>query len=255
MPIPFLKSVILFWSPPPIRRCSGGSVFPQTWRGVTKNDKMKRNISVGDVFAIQIEQSQCYYFGRVLLDVQKQYDKNGQKHNYLDWQGQSLLIETYKHISEKFDLKDYDIAIQSIFVPKKYLLEEDITVIGNVPVDPKLVTFPETLKNFERDYFLTTGELALKTTYTADEAENHFKVFPTLENTYYIQIATLDYAGRTDLIVDKEDIMDNYFKFSDLKSLPQKRAEIYQQLGEDHNMSYYDLALKHGFDLCRLYKK
>lgn len=214
---------------------------------------MKKNISVGDVFAIKIDNSQYYYFGRVLFDVKRQWTDEGQAHNYLDWHGESVLIETYKHISNRLDLKYFEIAIQSAFVPKRHLLKEDIVIVGNSPVDPRKVTFPETLKNFERDYFFTAGELALKTEYSSEHAENDFKIFPTMGKTYYLQIATLDYAERTDLIVDKQDIMDNYFRFSDLRSLPEKRLEIYQKLGEDPNMSYYELALKKGFDLARLY--
>lgn len=216
---------------------------------------MKKNISTGDVFAIKIDQSENYFFGRVLFDVKKQYDNKGQIHNYLDWYGESVLVETYMHISDKLELKEYDVAIQSVFIPKKDLLKEDITAIGNVPVDPRKVTFPETLRNFERDYFFTTGELALKTTYSSADAENHFRVFPTMGKTYYLQIATLDYAGRKDLVVDQADILENYFKFSDLRSLTEKRAQIYSQLGEDPNKSYYELALKYGFDLARLYNK
>ena len=71
---------------------------------------------------------------------------------------------------------------------------------------------------------------------------------------YYIGLATLDFSGRRDLIEDQEDIMDNYFIFSDIRSLPEKRKEIYEAIGEDPNQSYYELALKHGFDLARFYK-
>ncbi|AZA65323.1 hypothetical protein EG345_11785 [Chryseobacterium carnipullorum] len=71
---------------------------------------------------------------------------------------------------------------------------------------------------------------------------------------YYLEIATLDISNRKDLISDKDDIMDNYFKFSDIRSLPLLQKEIYQTIDENPDVSYYELALKYGFDLKRFYK-
>ncbi|WP_316771539.1 Imm26 family immunity protein [Pedobacter frigiditerrae] len=213
-----------------------------------------KTFKAGDIFAIQIEQSSNYYFGRILFDVQQQYKNSTETSNYLDWHSNSVLIETYKHIASEPKIDKYDVAIDAVFIPKKELLKQSITVIGNVPVNPTKVSFPETLKNVEHTCFFTVGEFAIKTNLSTAYAYDSIKVFPTSGKMYYIQLATLDFSGRRDLIVDKQDIMDNYFRFSDLRSLPEKRAEIYQSIGEDPNISYYDLALKYGFDLGRFYK-
>lgn len=215
---------------------------------------MKKGITVGDVFAIKIENTEYYYFGRILFDVKEQYDNWEQRENYLDWHNDSVLIETYKHISKDPIISTYDVAVDSTFIPKKNLLKQDVEVIDNIKVDPTKVTFPETLKNFERTCLFTVGELALKTNLSTEYAYDNIKVFPNMGNIYYIQLATLDFAGRKDLIEDKEDIMDNYFKFSDLRSLPEKRKEVYESINEDLNQTYYELAKKHGFDIARLYK-
>ena len=45
-----------------------------------------------------------------------------------------------------------------------------------------------------------------------------------------------------------------YLEWSDLRFAPEKREEIYKQIGEDMNQSYYELALKHGHDLGRFYQ-
>ena len=70
---------------------------------------MKKHIKIGDIFAIKIEESENYYFGRVLFDVQNQYDNLGQTNNYFDWYKESVLIETYKYISNELKINDYEI--------------------------------------------------------------------------------------------------------------------------------------------------
>ncbi|WP_027386034.1 Imm26 family immunity protein [Chryseobacterium gregarium] len=215
---------------------------------------MKKDIKVGDIFAIKIENSTKYYFGKVLFDVKRQYDGSGQTHNYLDWHKESVLIETYKHISNELIINNYETAIQSTFISKRDLLKQDIEIIDNVLVDPEKVSFPETLKNFENTCFFTVGELAIKSSLSTEYAYDNIKIFPTLGKTYYVEVATLDISNRRDLILEKDDIMDNYFKFSDIRSLPMVRKEIYLTINENPDLSYYELALKHGFDLKRFYK-
>lgn len=212
-----------------------------------------RKITTGDVFAIKIENSEYYYFGRILFDVKEQYDNSGNALCYLDWHNSSVLIETYKHISTETNIDQYDVAVKSTFIPKKDLLRQDIQIVKNILVNPQKVSFPETMKNIENKTYFAVGELALETDIPSDYVYDNIKVFPTMGNLYYLQLATLDYSGRRDLIEEKEDIIDNYFAFSDLRSLPQKRLEVYQAIDEDSTQSYYELALKHGFDLARFY--
>ncbi|AZA50453.1 hypothetical protein EG346_20715 [Chryseobacterium carnipullorum] len=215
---------------------------------------MKKDIKVGDIFAIKIENSTEYYFGRVLFDVKNQYNGSGQMHNYLDWHKESVLIETYKYISSELVINNYETAIRSTFISKRDLLKQDIQIIDNILVNPEKVSFPETLKNFESTCFFTVGELAIKTNLSTEYAYDKIKIFPTLGKIYYLEIATLDISNRKDLISDKDDIMDNYFKFSDIRSLPLLQKEIYQTIDENPDVSYYELALKYGFDLKRFYK-
>ncbi|WP_165750506.1 Imm26 family immunity protein [Cellulophaga sp. Z1A5H] len=212
-----------------------------------------RKISLGDVFAIKIENTDYYYFGRVLFDVKEQYKEKIENHNYLDWYGKSVLIETYKTISKTPEISEFDVILDATFVSKKNLLSEDISIIRNIPINPKKVSFPEVFQNVHTVGILfSLGELAPLTNFDTKYVDKT-KVFPTLGNMYYIQLATLDYSGRRDLIEDQEDIMENYFKDSDLRNFPKIRKEIYENIGEDPDMSYYDLALKHGFDLARFY--
>ena len=82
--------------------------------------KLKK-INVGDVFAIKIDDTEYYYFGRVLFDVKEQYKEKIENHNYLSWHGKSVLIETYKSISKTPEISEFEVAINSTFISKQDL--------------------------------------------------------------------------------------------------------------------------------------
>src|SRR5690606_13367117 len=60
---------------------------------------------------------------------------------------------------------------------------------------------------------------------------------------------TLTILGKTDLASNSIDIKKYDTRFAD----PELRKLVYNILNEDITMSYYDLAMKHGFDTSRLY--
>jgi len=62
----------------------------------------------------------------------------------------------------------------------------------------------------------------------------------------------LVWSDRKDL-VEESDIKESYFIADDLRYSLEKRNKIYAMIGENPNQSYYELALKRGFDLARLY--
>lgn len=51
------------------------------------------------------------------------------------------------------------------------------------------------------------------------------------------------------MIEDEDDLMECYFKDSDLRESPELRKEVYDAINEDPGMSYEQLALKNGFNL------
>lgn len=217
----------------------------------------KKELKTGDLFAIKFDDVN-YYFGKVLFDVKNQYfakvtEEESFLSNYLSWFKESLLIETYQYISQKPDISHFEIAVKSEFVAAKKLKINNIKILHNTFVDPKSVSFPETLSNIHRRGILfTVGELGLQTNFTTSFADE-VKVFPSLGNIHQVGVATLDAAGRRDLI-NPNDIMDNYFRWSDIRSIPEVREKIYKAIGESPDQTYYELALKHGFDLARFYR-
>lgn len=212
-----------------------------------------KKINVGDIFAIKIEGTDLYYFGKVLFDVKKQYIKSKEiPDNYFGWYGKCILIELYNSVSSKLEQSNFQIAVKSTFIPPKTLLDNDIIVLRNESINPQNVTFPENFRGIDGNIVFSCGELGLVTPYDrafADEVD----MFPALGNMYWIKMAVFDYSGRRDLIEDedKENIKDDYF--DDIRNVPSLRKKIYTDLGEDMNQTYYEFALKHGFDLARFY--
>lgn len=219
--------------------------------------KKDTKLQLGDIFSIKTENSGAYIYGRVLFDTQKQFTE-GMPFNYLDWHSKSVLIEMYKYVTieeaESINIDTLETAITSTFIDKNSLQKRLSRIIANKKIDFQKVTFPETLKNVHREgKFLAVGELVIKIDLTIEDLDR-INVFPTLGNLYYLELATLDYSGRSDLIEDKEDILGVYFTSCDLRSLPEIRKEIYNRIGENPDLSYHELSSKHGFDFERFYK-
>ena len=193
-----------------------------------------------------------FIYGRVLFDVTKQYMKKsynpeGNNYSYLSFFNKCFLIETFLGVSSSFE--DIDMkqkAVVSTFVPDFFFSEYEANI-----VDVKEISFPETLSSADKRYF-SVGELYLPINLTDDECYR-IKIYPSFGSGFQAITATLDYSGRTDLI-EEGYRQEAYFKYSDLRNNPEIRQEIYAMIGEDPNQSYYELALKHGFDLARLYE-
>lgn len=216
----------------------------------------RKKINVSDVFSVKVSESEFIY-GRVLFDVTKQYMKKsynpeGNNYSYLSFFNKCFLIETFLGVSSSFE--DIDMkqkAVVSTFVPDFFFSEYEANIIDNIGVDVKEISFPETLSSADKRYF-SAGELYLPINLTDDECYR-IKIYPSFGSGFQAITATLDYSGRTDLI-EEGDRQEAYFKYSDLRNNPEIRQEIYAMIGEDPNQSYYELALRHGFDLARLYE-
>lgn len=217
----------------------------------------KVKCTTGDVFAIPVSDTE-FIFGRVLFDVTKQYikivPKEEWKFNYLGFFNKSVLVEMFLGVYTSVEDVDFEKkAVTGTFVFNGFLSEYKGMIVGKREVNPIEVSFPETLGSRNMDYYLTLGELAFPIDITEQIYYDEIKVMPSTGYGYYeIIVATLDFSGRDDLI--KEDVkMDNYFRDSDLRSLPDVRKRIWKLAGEDMNKSYYELAKEKGFDLARLY--
>jgi len=167
------------------------------------------------------------------------------------------MVGVYKGLYDKPKLTTDEFIIPSAFVSKKYFYSKKYKIewvfYEHKSIDYKKLEFPESLINGEGmiTYF-TKGELELKTNFSYEEYDNEFNILKTNHRSYYslIDIAC-HYQNKDDLM----DIMRAYYlEKSDLKFAPEKRKEVYKQIDEDMNQSYYEMALKHGLDFGRFYK-
>lgn len=216
----------------------------------------KVKCTTGDVFAIPVSETE-FIFGRVLFDVTKQYIKivpeEERELNDLGFFNKSVLVEMFLGVYTSVEDVDFEKkAVTGTFVFNDFLSEYKGVIVGKREVNPLEVTFPEVLSRYNMNVYLASGELYLPIPIDGDEYRE-IGVYASSGYGYYdVIVATLDFSGRDDLI--KEDAkMDNYFKDSDLRSLPDVRKRIWELAGEDMNKSYYELAKEKGFDLARLY--
>jgi hypothetical protein len=214
----------------------------------------------GDVFSIEVAEKE-FIFGRVLFDVTKQYLSCEQKDklNYLSFFNKCLLVETYIGVYSNVNEVNFEQTVNfSTFVSddfhkQDFFKERNCKVIDFREIDVKKVTFPENLSSYNSTYYFSVGELYLPIVLNSEEYDE-IKVHPSFGYGYWeIIVATLDISKREDLIEEGDNKKNNYFRWSDLRSMPDIRNKIYALAGEDPNQSYYEMALKHGFDLARFY--
>lgn len=218
----------------------------------------KVKCTTGDVFAIPVSETE-FIFGRVLFDVTKQYIKivpeEERELNDLGFFNKSVLVEMFLGVYTSVEDVDFEKkAVTGTFVFRDFLSKYEGVIVGKREVNPIEVSFPEVLSRYNMNVYLASGELYLPIPIDGNKY-NKIGVYASSGYGYYnLIVATLDFSGRDDLI--KEDAkMDNYFEHIDLRSRPELRSEIYASIHEDTNQNYYDMALKYGFDLKRLYEQ
>ena len=221
-----------------------------------------KKLKEGDIFYVKVNEK--YIFGRLLIDTKKRIFKLEPQHKLKFYNG-CYLVEVYKGIYDKPELPTREIIYPSSFVfsstfypSKLYKKTVEWTFYKNEPIDYKEIDFPEVLEIGENGYLnLRKFDISLAT--------------KTLIKDFWPKITEQKYTGcafsifyqlvdesfllqnRKDLIMDKER---TYFTFNnDLRFQIKDRENFYKQIGEDINISYYKLAMKHGYDIGRFYIK
>jgi len=125
--------------------------------------------------------------------------------------------------------------------------------LGHIPVDYTQIEFPETLpSNDEEKVYLNRGEIRLLTRLPFSEGKQ-IDISATLNYPTILGDASLFYQNRQDLI--KRHVRNSYLTNCNLRYHPELRKRVYEELGEDPTLSYYEFAKKRGFDLARFYEK
>ena len=221
----------------------------------------KIKLESGNVFRVKLLNG-LYTFGHVVFYVPKKNPKwqlINQQSYLTGWFNNCVLVNIYSQISEKDVLTCKDIFFKGVFFSSTDLStlgEDNITIVDNIPVEIKTVEFPENIgANKDDGFFLEKGELKLKleSNRITEDMQKELMQFPnSFKDIYSTADAVLFFQNR------KSEMQRNYYDGwkhtpDDLKNNSKLREKVYTMLKEDPNQSYYDLALKHGFDLARLY--
>ena len=214
---------------------------------------MAKRLKIGDLVRVKLLNDK-YMWVHVLFDVRWRLpeDRMIDPSNYFFIYGMCYLVNVYAQISSDEELKDETIFFKGIFIPRRHLAKE--TVIANMPVDYKSIDFPETTGGSD-DNCLWKGELSLG---MGKIPETKIKEWNDRFNGNFCDVYSV--ADSVLWMQKRESEMQrtNYpagWKFvpKDFRYYPEYREEVWQMIGEDPNQSYYELALKHGFDLARFY--
>ena len=221
----------------------------------------QKKLKEGDIFYVKINGK--FIFGKLLIDTKKRIFKLEPQHKLKLYNG-CYLVEVYKGIYDKPELPTREIIYPSSFVfsstfypSKLYRTTVEWTFYKNEAIDYREIDFPEVLEGSKTGYlYLRKFDISLPTKTLIDDfwpkmTDQKYTgcAFPIF---YQMVDASLILQDRKDLLMDKER---TYFAFTDdLRFQSKDREMFYEQIGEDKNISYYKLAMKHGFDLGRFYK-
>ncbi len=215
----------------------------------------KKKLEEGDIF--YTHRNGKYFFGKILLDVSKRILNSEPQNLGMKFFSGCCLATVYKGIYDEPVLKDTDLIIPGAFIYTKYFYSKKYKVdwkyYDHGPIDYKKIDFPESLQSVhQKGICFVKGELELKTSLTSQQFDNDFKVLKGIDGSFdtLIDIAC-HYQGRKDLMDVERSV---FLESRDLRFSPEKRKEVYKQIGEDMNESYYEIALKHGHDLGRFYQ-
>jgi hypothetical protein len=208
---------------------------------------------VGDVFSIPIGKKE-FLSGRVLLDVETQCVAPGRlsADSPLVFFSGAMLVEVHGSPVPKPAVADERVLIPSIFVVASALTSGRWRVVGHRPIDPMFVDFPPALTLVGPEPHLAWGELQLPISLSVGELET-LDISPTLEMSRVDQIALFALGREEDIDRKRVRNLDILrLDHSDVRFHP-RREELFKLAGLPPQPTYYDEALKRGFDLRRFY--
>jgi hypothetical protein len=229
---------------------------------------MKRiSFKVGDLFAIPLLDGK-YATGRILLCPNKQKFKkiieetkkeieagekdypeafiNGTEMLYVM---NGILVEVYREVFKEPTAKQSEVLIKGIQVDSYFIKNEKWPIIGNIPVKPTDVEFPEyiTVIPNKGQWYFSRGEVWLPLPLVDPNNIDDWKgltMHYTKHSGLAHYIAYLLGDVEKGISLENEDLRYN-----------ERRKEVYELLNLPLDEPYYEFALRHGFDLARFYWK
>lgn len=164
--------------------------------------------------------------------------------------GGSLLVETYRRLSDTPDFGESEVLLKGVFVDARSLKRGHWKIIDHQAVDPTQVEFPEGLVATGRGANFQRGEINLPVALSGQDV-HRIAVFPTQQSSLALADISLYYLGLKRLI-EHEYGDSRHLRYSDLR-FSDHRSKIYQLLGEDESQTYYQMSMQLGYDIARFY--
>lgn len=211
-----------------------------------------KKIKEGDIFYVYNDYYKRYFFGKILVDIMNRLVKRASEGLLwpLDFFSDCYLVAVYKDIADTPVLKSREFIIPGSFIYKSSFNRKNEDAIKWVYYDHEDINyheleFPEYLISSNDKICLERGELSIPTGLTRTQYENEFNITGS-------KTGGINYSNA--LLLQGLPAYKKNIDYSDLRLLPELRKKLYEMIGEDPDMPYYKLALKHGKDLARFYQ-
>ncbi|MBX3163560.1 MAG: immunity 26/phosphotriesterase HocA family protein [Bacteroidetes bacterium] len=212
--------------------------------------KAKKNTyKAGDIFAIQIENGQ-YVFGRILLDIPRQcIEPNLVADDNPLRMMKCLVLEGYNLLKDEPVFEDAPVIINGYLAYDSAFVDGVFKIVGHKAVNPKEVEFPGYFDiNLFGEVTFERGEISIPLNISEDEADS-FELFGGIHFSEAFDTVILTLMGRTDLVQEKAEL-----KYSDIRfNSAEKQEQIYNIVGKEMSLPYYELALRKGIYTARFF--
>jgi len=212
----------------------------------------KTKLKEGDIFYVYNDYYKKFFFGKILVDIKNRLVKRANEGLLwpLDFFSDCYLVAVYKDIADMPVLKSREFIIPGSFIYKSSFNRKNEDSIKWVYYDHedinyKELEFPEYIVSSNDKICLERGELSIPTSLTRAQYENEFNITGS-------KTGGINYSNA--LLLQGLPAYKKNIDYSDIRLLPELSKKLYEMIGEDPDMPYYELALKHGKDLARFYQ-
>ena len=212
----------------------------------------KKKLKEGDIFYVHNDYYKRYFFGKILVDIKNRLVKRANEGLLwpLDFFSDCYLVAVYKDIADAPVLKSREFIIPGSFIYKSSFNRKNKDAMEWVYYDHEDINyqeleFPEYIVSCNDKICLQRGELSIPTSLTRTQYENEFNITGS-------KTGGINYSNA--LLLQGLPAYKKNIDYSNLRLLPELRKKLYEMIGENPDMPYYELALKHGKDLARFYQ-
>lgn len=215
---------------------------------------MKNRAKAGDIFYHELSNGQ-FMFGKVLLDIYKQCiepKKVVREESYLRFTDKGYVVQVYDGIFNSKEERPTEVLIPGVSVFSGALEDGLWIICDHEESTAQNVDFEEVFYKRNDGIYLRRGEVFEKTNLSVDEYEDHDLEDGGLINPHLLFDTALILLNKEDLqrYSHAEDMVEYDKRFGDQEI----RKKVYEGLGVDVEISYYDLALKYGYDTARFFE-